>query len=422
MRCDGVASFGRRPMFDTGAVLLEVHLFDFSGDLYGRTIDVAFIGWLREEMTFASLDESRRVHARGRKPRARDAGAGRRRLSAGLARSHAAMSDLDVIVIGAGHNGLVCAAYLGMAGLRVRVLERRAVIGGACVTEEICPGFRNSTAAYAVSLLQPKVIRDLRLARAWPAHRRAPGAEFPAAAGRTLSAHRRGPQRTRDRQIQPPRCPTIWRVPGRDRPRRIGAARPRAQGTAKSAVGKFHPQPGRTRQARGRGQAAVARGGLTPGIQSLAPFGRRNARRLVRVRPDQGGARLRRGRRQPRQPLYAELRLRAPASCLRRGERQAGRMGTRARRHGSDHASDGQGRSAMRRAHRCALGGARDHRRARPRRRHRARRWHRDPRRRDRRQCRSAIAVPARCCRAKRFRPRCTSACRPGRRAPARSA
>ncbi|MGB6535946.1 MAG: NAD(P)/FAD-dependent oxidoreductase, partial [Xanthobacteraceae bacterium] len=74
------------------------------------------------------------------------------------------MSDLDVIVIGGGHNGLVCAAYLGMAGLRVRVLERRAVIGGACVTEEICPGFRNSTAAYAVSLLQPKVIRDLRLA------------------------------------------------------------------------------------------------------------------------------------------------------------------------------------------------------------------------------------------------------------------
>jgi phytoene dehydrogenase-like protein len=73
------------------------------------------------------------------------------------------MSDLDVIVIGAGHNGLTCAAYLGMAGLRVRVLERRGIVGGACVTEEFHPGFRNSTAAYTVGLLQPKVIRDLGL-------------------------------------------------------------------------------------------------------------------------------------------------------------------------------------------------------------------------------------------------------------------
>jgi phytoene dehydrogenase-like protein len=73
------------------------------------------------------------------------------------------MSDLDAIVIGAGHNGLTCAAYLGMAGLRVRVVERRGVVGGAAVTEEFHPAFRNSTAAYAVSLLQPKVIRDLKL-------------------------------------------------------------------------------------------------------------------------------------------------------------------------------------------------------------------------------------------------------------------
>lgn len=56
-RHDGVASFGRRPMFDTGAVLLEVFLFDFSGDLYGRRIDVAFIGWLREEAAFASVGD-----------------------------------------------------------------------------------------------------------------------------------------------------------------------------------------------------------------------------------------------------------------------------------------------------------------------------------------------------------------------------
>ena len=69
----------------------------------------------------------------------------------------------DVLIIGAGHNGLVCAAYLAGAGLRVTVLERRHVVGGAGVTEEFYPGFRNSGAAYTVSLLNPKVIRDLDL-------------------------------------------------------------------------------------------------------------------------------------------------------------------------------------------------------------------------------------------------------------------
>jgi phytoene dehydrogenase-like protein len=69
----------------------------------------------------------------------------------------------DVIVIGAGHNGLVCASYLAAAGLSVRVLEARDCIGGAAVTEEFHPGFRNSVYAYSVSLLNPKVIQDLRL-------------------------------------------------------------------------------------------------------------------------------------------------------------------------------------------------------------------------------------------------------------------
>jgi phytoene dehydrogenase-like protein len=72
----------------------------------------------------------------------------------------------DALIIGGGHNGLVCAAYLAAAGLTVTVLERRAVVGGAAVTEEFYPGFRNSVAAYTVSLLNPKVIRDLDL----PAH------------------------------------------------------------------------------------------------------------------------------------------------------------------------------------------------------------------------------------------------------------
>jgi phytoene dehydrogenase-like protein len=73
------------------------------------------------------------------------------------------MSDIDVLIIGAGHNGLTCAAYLAISGMRVKVVERRKVVGGAAVTEEFHPGFRNSVAAYTVSLLNPKIIADLRL-------------------------------------------------------------------------------------------------------------------------------------------------------------------------------------------------------------------------------------------------------------------
>ncbi|MEX2199066.1 MAG: NAD(P)/FAD-dependent oxidoreductase [Burkholderiales bacterium] len=74
------------------------------------------------------------------------------------------MTRYDAVVVGAGHNGLTCACYLARGGLKVKVLERRARVGGAAVTEEFHPGFRNSAAAYTVSLLQAKVIRELRLA------------------------------------------------------------------------------------------------------------------------------------------------------------------------------------------------------------------------------------------------------------------
>src|SRR5208337_3613473 len=70
----------------------------------------------------------------------------------------------DVIVIGAGHNGLTAAAYLAKAGLRTLVLERRQIVGGCCVTEEIAPGCRASTTSYIASMLRPEVIRELRLA------------------------------------------------------------------------------------------------------------------------------------------------------------------------------------------------------------------------------------------------------------------
>ena len=69
----------------------------------------------------------------------------------------------DVIVVGGGHNGLTAAAYLARAGLDVCVVERRDVLGGACVTEELWPGYRVSRASYVVSMLQPKVVADLRL-------------------------------------------------------------------------------------------------------------------------------------------------------------------------------------------------------------------------------------------------------------------
>src|SRR3954463_16578111 len=72
-------------------------------------------------------------------------------------------SNYDVIVIGAGHNGLTAAAYLAGAGLSTLVLERREIVGGCCVTEEIAPGCRASTTSYIASMLLPRVIRDLDL-------------------------------------------------------------------------------------------------------------------------------------------------------------------------------------------------------------------------------------------------------------------
>ena len=69
----------------------------------------------------------------------------------------------DAVIVGGGHNGLVCAFYLANAGLRVKVLERRNIVGGAAVTEEFHPGFKNSTASYTVSLLNPSVIKDMKL-------------------------------------------------------------------------------------------------------------------------------------------------------------------------------------------------------------------------------------------------------------------
>ena len=98
--------------------------------------------------------------------------------------------QVDVIVVGGGHNGLVCACYLAKAGLKVRVLERRSIVGGAAVTEEFHPGFRNSTASYTVSLLAPEIIRDLRLKSHGLRFVARPQANFlPLSASESLSIH-----------------------------------------------------------------------------------------------------------------------------------------------------------------------------------------------------------------------------------------
>ncbi|MBV9148398.1 MAG: NAD(P)/FAD-dependent oxidoreductase, partial [Candidatus Eremiobacteraeota bacterium] len=73
------------------------------------------------------------------------------------------LNRYDAIVIGAGHNGLVTACYLARAKWKVLVLERRSIVGGACVTEETFPGFKVSTAAYVNSLFRPEIVRELRL-------------------------------------------------------------------------------------------------------------------------------------------------------------------------------------------------------------------------------------------------------------------
>ena len=72
-------------------------------------------------------------------------------------------NNFDAIIIGGGHNGLVASAYMAKAGMSVLVLERRHLVGGACVTEELIPGFQFSSCAYVSWLLQPKVVKDLEL-------------------------------------------------------------------------------------------------------------------------------------------------------------------------------------------------------------------------------------------------------------------
>ena len=309
------------------------------------------------------------------------------------------MNETDVVIIGAGHNGLICAAYLGMAGLKVKVVERRKVVGGAAVTEEFHPGFRNSVAAYTVSLLNPKVIADLDLADHGLriVERRAQNF-LPAEDGRYLLT---GEGRTKQAvaKFSATRCrgdrrllatswtasPTCCAISCCEQPPNLVA------GLASRAFREAL----RLRSAAATAAQAVDMERQRALLDLFAKSAGDYLDGCFEIRSGQGGVRLRRRRRQLCEPLYAGLGLCAAASLLRRGERQERHLGPCHRRHGRDHAGDGEGGARARRRDRNRGRRARGDRRERPRRRRRAGRRPHHPRQIGRLQRQSEAALRA---------------------------
>ena len=246
-----------------------------------------------------------------------------------------------------------------MAGLKVVVLERRAVVGGAAVTEEFHPGFRNSVAAYTVSLLNPKVIADLRLAEHGLRIVERKIANFlPLDDGRYLKVgggqHARGSREILRRAM-----------PSGSMPIRRGSRRSRTC-CARSCWRRRRTS---SRGIRSRRSPELIKSGRI--ANRLRHLGLDLQRELLDLFTNSAGDYLDHwfesapikaaygfdgDRRQLCEPLHAGLGLRAAASLLRRGERQEGRVGPRHRRHGGDHAGDGEGggRARRRDPRRCA--------------------------------------------------------------------
>ncbi len=251
----------------------------------------------------------------------------------------------DAIVVGGGHNGLVAGFYLARAGLRTVILERRDIVGGACVTEEFAPGFRASTGAYVLSMLRESIWRDMRLVqRGIRVDAAGPTLNvFPDGAHYTVGDDWRTDAR-RDAALLPPRRATRScgskrtsdGSPGGDPVLRTNAARP--------------TRPERARSARaGARWARIAlrhRRDLLELAFLFTDIRHAVLGRAVRVRARDGRARLARDQRQRRRPFHAGDRVRVAARSRERGDRRwAARLGVRARWHGSRDGDDG-GRGA----------------------------------------------------------------------------
>ena len=222
------------------------------------------------------------------------------------------------------------------------MLERRAVVGGAAVTEEFHPGFRNSVAAYTVSLLQPKVIRDLRLAEHGLRIVERPFANFLPLESGYLKVG--GGLEATQREVA----------------RFSGATRRGCRTTTERSSGSrdvlrdrwFYGDASQCRRgdswtSSGRGSRKPVQGLMTWRAGATCSRSSRDRRassgRLVRIGWHQGGVWIRRGGRQLCEPVPPGHGLRAAAPLLRRGQRQARRLGPRHRRHGRDHRGAGRG-------------------------------------------------------------------------------
>ena len=245
----------------------------------------------------------------------------------------------DLIVIGGGHNGLVTAAYVARKGLKVLVLERREVLGGACTTEELWPGYKVSTAAYVNSLLRPEIIRDLELKRhGFEMLPRNPSSFTPFPDGRSLLL---GPDKAlTHREVSKFSAEGRGGAPEVRGDAGAGGRLPRAHAgddPAQSLVAQAR-EPGAARQAGARLPEAGARraeGGGDPGRGGHADPGP-----LVRVGAAQGDAGDRRDHRRDGVPLDAGDGLRAVPPRDGRVRRRPRRLGLRAGRHGRDQQRD----------------------------------------------------------------------------------